>query len=72
MMAKGKLHLDRVSACALLRNLDIPRDADFFELRSSKVDELLNAANRYGYRKPKSASGSRGRYFFEFVKRTCR
>lgn len=68
----AKLHLDRVSACALLWNLNIPSGEDFDVLRSSQVDGLVNAARRYGYRKPKNANGSTGRYFHAYLQRVCR
>ena len=64
--------MTRSNACSLLFTLDIRPDADFHQLSSGKVDDLLKAADQYGYRKPKNANGSRGRYFFQYVKRTCR
>ena len=58
-------------ACAILVGVGA-RNADFHELSSTKVDELLKAADHYGYRKPKNANGSRGRYFFSRLQRMCR
>lgn len=43
--------------------------ADFHTLTSSQVDGLVHWAKAYGYRKPKSANGSTGRYFYAFLVR---
>lgn len=59
-------------ACAILVGIGARRGDDFHALRSSQVDDLLKAADHYGYRKPKNANGSRGRYFYSFVQRKCR
>ena len=45
---------------------------DFHVLSSGKVDTLVDLAKKVGYRKPESASGSRGRYFFYHLKRAIR
>lgn len=42
-------------------------NADFHTLSSSVVDELLKEADKIGYRKPKNANGSRGRYFHAYL-----
>jgi len=42
---------------------------DYHQLRSSEVDTLLMIAKRAGYRKPATASGSRGRCFFYYLQR---
>ncbi len=42
---------------------------DFYTLPNSDVVKLVEAADRAGYRKPKNANGSRGRYYFYAVKR---
>ena len=59
-------------ACVILKELGIPRGENFHVLRSSKVDELLDVARKYGYQKPKNANGSRGRYFHDYLQRACR
>lgn len=46
--------------------------ADFHTLSSSQVDELLAEANKIGYRKSKSAPGSRGRMFYQYLQRVAR
>jgi len=51
-----------------VRRAGISLQANFFALRSSDVDRLLEIADDMGYRKPRSASGSRGRYFFGYLK----
>ncbi len=42
---------------------------DFYTLPNSDVVKLVEAADSVGYRKPKNANGSRGRYYFYAVKR---
>lgn len=42
---------------------------DFFVLRASQVDILVDLAKRVGYHKPKNANGSTGRYFFRYLQR---
>lgn len=57
-------------ACAIL--VGAQAGGDFHALRSSQVDALLTAADRYKYRKPKNANGSRARYFHAYLQRVCR
>lgn len=45
---------------------------DFFALSASDVERVLQAADTWHYRKPKSANGSRGRYFFSYLQRSLR
>lgn len=42
---------------------------DFHTLRSETVEALLHFADTFGYRKPRNANGSRGRYFHAYLKR---
>lgn len=60
------------TACAILHRVKIPIGADFHVLRSSTVSDLLEVANEFGYRKPRNANGSRGRYFHDYLQRLCR
>jgi len=64
--------LTPAAACEVLQKTGIPRGTNFYVLSSSKVSELLEFADVYGYRKPKNANGSRGRYFHELLQRRCR
>ena len=52
----------------LLRSKGISFKANFYTLRPSEVDRLLEVADMMHYRKPKNANGSRGRYFFAYLK----
>ena len=54
---------------ALERAAGVDFRADFHALPSSAVAALLDAADRYGYRTPRNASGSRARCFFQFLTR---
>lgn len=45
---------------------------DFHTLPSSIVSDLLESADRYGYRKPRNANGSRGRYFHDMLQRRAK
>ncbi len=42
---------------------------DFFVLSASEVDTLLTIRKLTGYRKPKNASGSTGRYFYHYLQK---
>lgn len=48
-----------------LKNIGIDFNKDFFELPFHALDLLTEYAKKTGYRKPKSASGSRARYFYQ-------
>ena len=56
-------------ARSLLAVCDIPRGADFFTLRFEQQDALASLAKRAGYRKPRNANGSTGRYFHAYLQR---
>jgi hypothetical protein len=62
----------KADACEVLSEVGIPRGEDFHVLSSSKVDRLLDVAKKRKYQKPKSANGSRGRYFHDYLQRLCR
>lgn len=59
----GTLARGVLSACS------VPRGANFHTLPASTVESLLAWADHYRYRKPKSANGSRGRYFHDLMQR---
>ncbi len=61
----------RPDACEILGRLGIKRGEDFHVLRSGVVERLLDEAQQHGYRKPKSANGSKGRYFHQYLQRLC-
>jgi len=61
--------LDRTTAHNILQRAGIELGADYHRLHSSQVDALLAEADRVGYRKPKYANGSRGRYFHAYMQR---
>lgn len=52
-----------------LKACNISLGADFHRLSSSQVEALLAEADRVKYRKPRSANGSRGRYFHDLLQR---
>jgi hypothetical protein len=45
---------------------------DFFTLPSEQVARVLIEADSVKYRQPKTANGSRARYFYEYLTRTAR
>lgn len=61
--------MTRYNASNLCHKHDIDPCKDFFTLSRCEVERVLNAANEWGYRKPKHANGSRGRYFFCLLQR---
>ncbi len=64
--------MDTGTARHFLALANVERGANFHTLNSSKVVRLLEFADEYGYRKPKSANGSRGRYWHEYLQRVAR
>lgn len=64
--------VSKTEACDVLRELSIPRGEDFHVLPSSKVEGLVSAAAHFGYRKSRSAPGSRARMFHAYLQRLCR
>ena len=50
-----------------LRRLGVPISKNFFTLTPAQVDRLIEVADEMKYRKPKNASGSRGRYFYAYL-----
>lgn len=67
-MAKRKL--TNCDAKAKLRRQGIDFNADFHTLSSGDVGKVVDVAREAGYRKSKSAPGSRGRMFFQLLART--
>ena len=63
--------MTRYQALNILTRYAIPQD-DFHTLSSAQVDSVLAAADEYGYRKPRGANGSRGRYFHAFLLRVAK
>lgn len=61
---------DTATSLAAQFHLDLTKD--FHTLANAEVCRVLEAADLVKYRKPKSANGSRGRYFFEYLKRASR
>jgi len=65
-MAKQKI--TKEDARNKLRRAGISMSANYYILRPDEVSRLVEVADEMGYRKPQNASGSRGRYFFSYLK----
>lgn len=61
--------MDKQTAIRIAREYDLPFQEDYLALKSSVVTRVIEAADKQGYRKPVGANGSRGRCFFEAVRR---
>lgn len=62
----------KVSACTVKRQLrsdGVDFSEDYHALSFSDKDRVVEGAKRAKYRKSKTASGSRGRMFFQYLKR---
>lgn len=59
-------------ALTTLNKAGVDINADFHTLNSCEVEVLINLADIAGYRKPKNASGSRARMFFQALQRKYR
>lgn len=57
------------SARGTLSRLGIAPGEDYHKLGSAKVQGLVDAAKKAGYRKPANANGSTGRYFHDSLQR---
>jgi antirestriction protein len=64
LYAKGG-SLDRKNAIKEAEAMGVDFDKDFHA--QSKGNEMAELAKKYGYKKPASASGSTGRYFFDHL-----
>ena len=53
----------------LIQDAGVSLDWDYHQLSSHAVDKVLAVAKLYGYRKSPTASGSKGRMFFQFLQR---
>jgi hypothetical protein len=72
-MAKRKNRVPACEAKRLLQARGVDLSEDFHALRSSDVSIVLDVAKAAGYRKSKSAPGSKARMFFSYLqkKRGC-
>lgn len=61
--------ISKTEAKRLAKKAGINFKKDFFELSNSAKGDLVHIANLKRYRKPKTASGSLARYFFEYLKK---
>jgi len=59
-------------AAPILARENISLEADFYTLPASAVCVLVDLARSQGYRKPKHANGSTGRYYFTALQRLNR
>lgn len=57
------------NARGLAVSYGFPLNADFHSLTASQAEAVISAADACGYRKPKNANGSRGRYFHAALRR---
>jgi hypothetical protein len=62
----------RLGALYTLKACNIRPGQDFHMLSAGQVDELLKCADFVKYRKPRSANGSRARYFHDLLQRRAR
>jgi len=63
---------ERQNAIMTLNMCRIPLGADFHTLTVAQVAALDDEADRVRYRKPKTANGSRCRYFHDLLQRRAR
>jgi len=62
-------HDDARNLCAQFGIVRHPSLPDWQAMDSDQKERVLRAANLIGYRKPKNANGSRGRYFAAYLAR---
>lgn len=61
--------MDSQTAYETLRICGVPLNDDYHRLSTDQVEALLVQADKFKYRKPKNANGSRARYFHAYVNR---
>ena len=61
--------LSKIDAWALCTSFGIDPRQDFHVMSSGMKEAVIKAADARGYRKPKNANGSRGRYFAAYLRR---
>lgn len=66
------MRIDRDEARDMLAACKVELGADFHRLSTEQVEAVLAQADRATYRKPKHASGSRGRYFHDLLQRRAK
>lgn len=62
--------IHRLDARAILSSLNAR--GSFHALPASTVDALLVEADKFKYRRPANANGSRGRYFHAYLQRRAK
>jgi len=66
-MAKNTISKTEAKRLAIKAGAEFNKDSD--EQKSSVMGEIAALAKLAGYRKPKAASGSTGRYFFNYLQK---
>lgn len=61
--------MDIATQMELCNQFGIVLGRDFHALNSDQVERIIAAADSVKYRKPKSANGSRARYFYQALQR---
>ena len=64
-------HMTRGEALMLAHVHGFDWRTDWHAMCSDAKEAVLRAADAYGYRKPRNANGSRGRYFAAYVQRAA-
>ena len=67
IMAKNTISKTEAKRLAIKAGAEFNKDSD--EQKSSVMGEIAALAKLAGYRKPKAASGSTGRYFFNYLQK---
>jgi hypothetical protein len=62
---------DSVKAHEILKSLGIKRGENVHKLPLSQLGALADAARKHGYKKPKNANGSTGRYFHDHLQKVA-
>lgn len=63
--------MNKFDAITILQAVSGGQAVDFHRLDSSQVETVLAYADRFKYRKPRNANGSRARYFYAYVCRAA-
>lgn len=70
---KRRMKMVNLSAARGVLNTEgISLKENFHTLRPSQVEAIVQLAKESGYRKPRNANGSTGRYYFQALARKAR
>jgi len=63
------MRMSNATAASIFYACEINPNHDFYQLGSAEVQMLVQEGKKFGYRKPRNANGSFGRYFYAYCQK---